>query len=128
MMREQIKLAVNSENERRRLEELAARLPHPTKQLALFVGRTKQVGGGTCAACDVARRLTPPGAQCQKLPASKPARRGRDHPAGRHHLGTMGGIISVCPGDFLGIRNQRGSRTSTPCERVGTAPAGHLPG
>jgi hypothetical protein len=43
--------------------------------------------------------LTAPAAECKKLSASE-----APDPE-RHHVGTPGGIISECPGDFIGIRS-----------------------
>ena len=40
--------------------------------------------------------------RCQKSPASEAPR------PGRHHVGITGGIISECPGDFVGIRIRHG--------------------
>ena len=52
--------------------------------------------------------LDEPGPECQKSTASRPspqwARSSRY--TGRHHLVTKGGIISVWPGDIVGIRTR----------------------
>ena len=51
--------------------------------------------------------------RCQKSPASEAPR------PGRHHVGITGGIISECPGDFVGIRIRHG-RGPRACSRVRT--------
>ena len=52
---------------------------------------------------------------CHKLSASKAP------DPGRHHLRTLGDIISECPGDFVGIRTPPCCNRNLPVMRVGTS-------